>query len=75
MANTKNMQSKSGSDKCKAMALTFSKVVYCQRWREASPPLPTPSSKVVAAVRLQILTLWSEPTTGRQKVEEEIRQP
>lgn len=74
MANTKNMQSKSGSDKCKGTALTFSKIVYCQRWRETSPA-PAPSSKVVVAVLLQTLTLWSEPTTGRQKVEGEIRQP
>lgn len=39
------------------------------------PPLPAPSSTVVAAVLLQVLTLWSELTTGRQKVEGEIRQP
>lgn len=37
MANTKNMQSKSGSDKCKGMAMTFSKVAHCQTWRETFP--------------------------------------
>lgn len=38
-------------------------------------PLPTPFSKVACAVWFQILTLWSELTTRRQKVEGEIRQP